>query len=140
MRRRALPWCWRYWRCWHAGRPAPRKSADQALGKAADNAHLRAKRSSMRPLQKHPELVVIGLHAVKPGSKKSTMVAANLDRIGKQDDEDDLAVCVARERKDHSRAESQGPYPVRSGGPPCRMRPEKVIGSLSTGVQVQGRR
>jgi hypothetical protein len=109
------------------GRPAP-AVADQALGKAADNA-IYAQTLVNETLQKHPELVVIGLHAVKPGSKKSTMVAANLDRIGKQDDEDDLA--VSRERKtilapnlkDPGRFEVAVPLQDATG---------KVIGSLST--------
>jgi hypothetical protein len=102
--------------------------ADAALGKAADNA-IYAQMLVNECLAKHPELVVIGMHAVKPGSKESTMIAANLDRIGKPDDEDDLA--VARERKtilapnlkDPTRFEVAVPLRDASG---------KVIGSLST--------
>ena len=42
----------------------------------------------------HPELVVIGLHATAPGAKEQTMIATNLDRVGKKDDDDDKAVSV----------------------------------------------
>jgi iron complex outermembrane receptor protein len=102
--------------------------ADAALGKAADNA-IYAQMLVNESLARHPELVVIGMHAVKPGAKESTMIAANLDRIGKRDDEDDLA--VARERKtilapnlkDPTRFEVAVPLHDASG---------KVIGSLST--------
>lgn len=40
----------------------------------------------------HPELLVIGLHAVPPGSKTEVMFATNLDRVGKEDDADDIGV------------------------------------------------
>lgn len=42
----------------------------------------------------HSELVVVGLHATAPGAKEQTMVATNLDRVGKKDDDDDKAVSV----------------------------------------------
>lgn len=42
----------------------------------------------------HSELVVIGLHATAPGAKEQTMIATNLDRVGKKDDDDDKAVSV----------------------------------------------
>jgi hypothetical protein len=42
----------------------------------------------------HPELVVVGLHATAPGAKEQTMIATNLDRVGKKDDDDDKAVSV----------------------------------------------
>jgi hypothetical protein len=109
------------------GRPTS-ALADAALGKAADNA-IYAQMLVNESLARHPELVVVGMHAVKPGAKESTMIAANLDRIGKRDDEDDLA--VARERKtilapnlkDSTRFEVAVPLHDASG---------KVIGSLST--------
>ncbi|MDB6010026.1 MAG: hypothetical protein JWL65_2276 [Gammaproteobacteria bacterium] len=109
------------------GRPTS-AVADAALGKAADNA-IYAQMLVNESLARHPELVVVGMHAVKPGAKESTMIAANLDRIGKRDDEDDLA--VARERKtilapnlkDSTRFEVAVPLHDASG---------KVIGSLST--------
>jgi ABC-type Zn2+ transport system substrate-binding protein/surface adhesin len=40
----------------------------------------------------HSELVVVGLHATAPGAKEQTMIATNLDRVGKKDDDDDKAV------------------------------------------------
>src|SRR6202011_2124119 len=64
-------------------------SAAEKLGKAADNA-IYAQTLANEVMASHPELVVIGLHALKPGSKEETMIASNLDRIGKKDDEDDL--------------------------------------------------
>jgi len=42
----------------------------------------------------HSELVVVGLHATAPGAKEQTMIATNLDRVGKKDDDDDKAVSV----------------------------------------------
>src|SRR3977135_4496104 len=66
-------------------------SADQVLGKAANNA-IYAQSLVNDQMTRHPELLVIGMHASKPGVKASTMIASNLDRIGKADDEDDLAV------------------------------------------------
>jgi iron complex outermembrane receptor protein len=42
----------------------------------------------------HPELVVVGLHATPPGGKDQFMIATNLDRVGKKDDDDDKAVSV----------------------------------------------
>lgn len=99
-----------------------------ALGKAAENAIL-AQTLVNEQMAKHPELVVLGLHAPKPGAEDSHMIASNLDRIGKDDDEDDLA--VARERKtilapnmkEPDRFEVAVPLKDASG---------KVIGSLST--------
>ena len=70
--------------------------ADPSMGKAADNA-IYAQTLVNEQMAKHSELLVLGLHAPKPGAKDSHMIAANLDRIGKADDEDDLA--VAQERK-----------------------------------------
>ncbi len=48
-------------------------------------------------MARHPELVVVGLHAVPPGAKDEIMFATNLDRVGKKDDDDDLG--VANEHK-----------------------------------------
>jgi YVTN family beta-propeller protein len=102
--------------------------ADAALGKAADNA-IYAQRLVNETLASHPELVVIGMHAVKPGAKDSTMIAANLDRIGKADDEDDLA--VSRERKTILAPNLKDPTKFEVAVP-LRDASGKVIGSLST--------
>ena len=99
-----------------------------ALGKAADNA-IYAQTLVNEQMAKHPELVVLGLHAPKPGAKGSHMIASNLDRIGKEDDEDDLAVAQERKTilapnmKDPDKFEVAVPLKDASG---------KVIGSLST--------
>ena len=44
----------------------------------------------------HPELLVVGFHAIAPGTKDQKMIATNLDRVGKKDDDDDIAVFVER--------------------------------------------
>jgi len=38
----------------------------------------------------YPQLMVLGMHAVVPGQDTSTIIASNIGRIGKKDDEDDL--------------------------------------------------
>jgi iron complex outermembrane receptor protein len=96
------------------------------LGKAADN-NIFAQTLVNQTMANHPELVVIGLHAIAPGATGETMIATNLDRIGKKDDDDDIA--VATERKtilapnltDASRFEVQVPMHDASG---------KVIGAI----------
>jgi len=42
------------------------------------------------------DLLVVGLHAVAPKAKSETMIASNLNRIGKKDDADDIAVATCR--------------------------------------------
>ncbi len=76
--------------------PALRARADDHWGKAADN-HIYAQQLVNELMATHPELVVVGLHAVPPGSKEEVMFATNLDRVGKKDDSDDIA--VANEHK-----------------------------------------
>ena len=101
--------------------------AAEKLGKAADNA-IYAQTLANEVMASHPELVVIGLHALKPGNKEETMIASNLDRIGKKDDEDDLAVSHERKTilapniKDPTKFEVAVPLHDASG---------KTIGSIS---------
>jgi hypothetical protein len=101
--------------------------AAEKLGRAADNA-IYAQSLANEVMANHPELVVIGLHALKPGDKDETMIASNLDRIGKKDDEDDLAVAherktiLAPNMKDPTKFEAAVPLHDASG---------KTIGSLS---------
>ena len=66
---------------------------DPSWGKAVDN-HILAQKLVNELMAKNPDLMVIGLHATKPGAKDQTMIATNLDRIGKADDDDDKAVSV----------------------------------------------
>ena len=102
-------------------------SAADSYGKAADNA-IYAQKLVNEIMAKHPELAVIGMHAPAPGKKESTMIASNLDRIGKADDEDDLAVAnehktiLAPNMKDPAKFEVAVPLMNASG---------KVIGSIS---------
>ena len=65
-------------------------------GKAADN-HIYAQKLVNELMAAHPELLVVGLHTVAPGASEQTMIATNLDRVGKADDDDDVA--VYKERK-----------------------------------------
>lgn len=111
-----------------AGASLTTANADQALGKAADNA-IYAQKLVNEQMTKHPELLVIGMHASKPGVKESTMIASNLDRIGKVDDEDDLA--VARERKTILAPNLKEPTKFEVAVP-LKDASGKVIGSLST--------
>jgi hypothetical protein len=75
---------------WAAEAPAP------VLGKAADN-KIYAQKLVNEVMAKNPDLLVVGFHAIKPGTKDQVMIASNLDRIGKEDDDDDKA--VVNERK-----------------------------------------
>ncbi|MEA3181430.1 MAG: hypothetical protein QOI59_4953 [Gammaproteobacteria bacterium] len=102
--------------------------AAPVLGKAADNA-VYAQTLVNEEVKKHPELVVLGVHAVKPGGKGSHMIAANLDRIGKDDDEDDLA--VSRERKTILAPNMKDPTKFEVAVP-LKDAAGHVIGSLST--------
>jgi hypothetical protein len=102
-------------------------SAAPVLGKAADNA-IYAQTLVNEAMAKHPELLVIGMHALKPGSKGSTMIASNLDRIGKKDDDDDLA--VSRERKTILAPNLTEPTKFEVAVP-LKDASGKVIGSLS---------
>jgi len=48
-------------------------------------------------MAENPDLLVIGMHGIKPGATESRMIASNLDRINKHDDDDDIG--VANEHK-----------------------------------------
>ena len=65
-------------------------------GKAADN-KIYAQQLVNELMAAHPELLVVGIHTVAPGEKDQKMIATNLDRVGKADDDDDVA--VFKERK-----------------------------------------
>jgi iron complex outermembrane receptor protein len=43
-------------------------------------------------MRRHPELLVVAMHVTAPGAADNTIIATNLDRIGKKSDDDDLAV------------------------------------------------
>jgi hypothetical protein len=45
-------------------------------------------------LAQHKDLVVLSLHGIPPGGVNGSIIAINLDRIGKPDDSDDDAVAV----------------------------------------------
>lgn len=66
---------------------------DPSWGKASDN-KVCAQQLVNQTMAAHPELLVIGMHATKPGSTDQRMLASNLDRIGKHDDDDDIGVAT----------------------------------------------
>ncbi len=61
--------------------------------KAADN-HIYAQQLVNEIVAGHPELLVIGMHGAAPGTDDHRMIASNLDRIGKKDDDDDIGVAA----------------------------------------------
>jgi hypothetical protein len=76
-----------------AGLRAAEPATNPAWGKAADN-KIVAQQLVNQLIAAHPELVVVGIHAPRPGETEGRMIATNLDRIGKEDDEDDKAVAT----------------------------------------------
>lgn len=62
----------------------------------ADN-HIYAQQVVNETMAKNPDLLVIGIHANLPGTKDERMVATNLPRVGKVDDDDDKG--AAQENK-----------------------------------------
>ena len=50
-------------------------------------------------LDKHPNLVILALHAPVPGNKEYPIVASNIGRLGKKADEDDMHVITSGEPK-----------------------------------------
>jgi hypothetical protein len=67
---------------------------DRANWKRAADNRIYAQKLVNESLARHPELLVIGLHAIAPGDKEERMIATNLDRVGKLDDDDDKAAAV----------------------------------------------
>jgi hypothetical protein len=59
--------------------------------KAADN-KIVAQKLIYDLMKAHPDLLIVGIHGVAPGARTGTMIATNLDRVGKVSDEDDSAV------------------------------------------------
>ncbi len=68
-------------------------AAEPVLGKASDN-HIHAQRLVDQQTAKpeNADLYILGLHAVAPGATEQTMIACNLDRIGKADTDEDKVV------------------------------------------------
>ena len=95
-------------------------AANPAWGKAADN-KIYAQQLVNELMAQYPELVVVGLHLTVPGAKMETMIATNLDRVGKQDDDDDIAVAqehktvLAPNQKDPHKFEVQVPLKDTAG-------------------------
>jgi hypothetical protein len=68
--------------------------AEMATWRKASSNPILAQKLVNELMAAHSELVVIGLHATAPGATEQTMIATNLDRVGKKDDDDDKAVSV----------------------------------------------
>jgi hypothetical protein len=68
--------------------------AEMATWKKASANPILAQKIVNELMAAHSELVVVGLHATAPGATEQTMIATNLDRVGKKDDDDDKAVSV----------------------------------------------
>lgn len=67
--------------------------AESGLGKAAEN-HIHAQQLVNQQMAKreNADLYILGLHAVAPGATEQSMIACNLDRIGKADTADDKSI------------------------------------------------
>src|ERR1700694_4474755 len=72
---------------------AAETAPDPSWRKPADN-HIYAQQLVNELMAKYPELVVVGLHATVPRAKREPMLPTNLDRVGKVDDDDDIAVAT----------------------------------------------
>ena len=99
---------------------AAETAPDPSWRKPADN-KIYAQQLVNELMAKYPELVVVGLHATVPGAKVETMIATNLDRVGKVDDDDDIAVAtehktiLAPNMKDPAKFEVQVPLKDTAG-------------------------
>ena len=65
---------------------------EMATWKKASSNHIVAQKIVNDLMAAHPEVLIIGIHGTAPGAKSGTMIATNLDRVGKVSDEDDNAV------------------------------------------------
>ncbi|CZR70235.1 uncharacterized protein PAC_20136 [Phialocephala subalpina] len=68
-------------------------SAAPTYGTAAKNL-IYAQQLVYDILAKHSDLVIVGIHGIPPSGGSGSIIAINLDRIGKPDDSDDDAVAV----------------------------------------------
>lgn len=66
------------------------EAADPSWRKASDN-KIYAQKLANEVMDANRDLINIGVHASKPGTDDERMIASNLDRIGKVDDDDDKA-------------------------------------------------
>lgn len=64
-------------------------ASDPSWTKAADN-KIFAQTYVNETMAKNPDLAFLGVHTFLPGTKDQRIIACNLDRIGKKDDEDDI--------------------------------------------------
>jgi hypothetical protein len=74
-----------------AARLAAADEPSASWGKAADN-KVYAQKLANEVMAANPDLKVIGLHYIAPGASEQKLMASNLDRIGKADDDDDKSV------------------------------------------------
>jgi YVTN family beta-propeller protein len=74
----------------------------------------------------YPQLMVLGMHAVVPGQDTSTIIASNIGRIGKKDDEDDL-IAFKKDTPVFESVKEKNRYEVLI---PMRQQDGKAIGVL----------
>ena len=65
---------------------------EMATWKKASSNQIVAQKIVNDMLAAHPDVFIIGIHGTAPRAKSGTMIATNLDRVGKANDEDDNAV------------------------------------------------
>jgi hypothetical protein len=103
-------------------------AADVVLGKASENkihAQALVNRQTAKPENK--DLSILGLHAIVPGAAVQTMIACNLDRIGKADSEDDIIVTKEHKTMVFPKLSKPGIFEVMT---PLKDSSGNVIGML----------
>src|SRR5271154_7066275 len=70
--------------------------AEAMSAKASDN-RIYAQALVNDLAQSNPDLIIVGFHAIAPGSTAEVMIASTLDRIGEKDDDEDLVVVSEQE-------------------------------------------
>jgi iron complex outermembrane receptor protein len=77
-------------------------------------------------MRRHPDLLVVAMHVTAPGASDNTIIATNLDRIGRKSDDDDLAV-IRTNKPILAPMKDKGRYEVLL---PLRSVTDETIGAL----------
>ena len=104
-----------------------RASAEPPYINATDN-KIFAQTLLNEVVKENPDLLVVGFHGVLPGAKDSTVIASNLNRVGKKDDDDDVAAAKEAKTICGPRLDSPNKFEVEM---PLKDASGKVIGALS---------
>ncbi len=103
-------------------------AAEPVLGKAADNKiHAQTLVNQQVAKPENKDLSILGVHAIVPGATEQTMIACNLDRIGKADSEDDKIVTREHKTMVFPKLSKPGIFEVMI---PLKDTPGNVIGML----------